>query len=623
MTLMETVRTGALLVLLATTSFADEARDGYAKREVMIPMRDGVRLFTAIYEPRDRAGPVPIMLIRTPYSCRPYGPDEYRSSLGPNKEFQDRGYVFVYQDVRGCYLSEGTFVNMRPHVPRKTSRAQVDESSDTYDTIEWLLANLGSHNGRVGQWGISYPGFYAAAGMIDAHPALKAVSPQAPIADWYFDDFHHHGALFLPHAFNFLSSFGQRREEPKTSRNRRFDHGTQDGYAFFLEMGPVANAESRHLLGTIPFWTELAAHPDRDAFWKARDIVPHLEDCAPAVLTVGGWFDAEDLYGPLAIYRSVEAKNPGIFNALVMGPWAHGGWSRSPGDSLGLAWFDGKQSEFYREQIELPFFEHWLRDGPAPEIAEANVFETGANRWRSFDAWPPRGSRTEDLHLLAGGRLSFEAPSADDEGRDTFISDPARPVPYSEKITKGMSREYMTDDQRFAARRPDVLTYRSEPLLEDVTLAGPILAELTVSTTGADADWVVKLIDEYPPDARAPEGHEVSTKWSGAMMMVRSEAFRGRYREAYDAPVPFIPREPTRVAVPLQDVLHTFRVGHRVVVQVQSTWFPLIDRNPQAWVPNIFEAEEHDYVAQRHDVWCGASRGSRLAVRVLSRTRDE
>ncbi len=591
--------------------------EAYTKREVMIPMRDGVRLFTAVYEPRDRSRPVPILMLRTPYSCRPYGPDRFRRSLGPSAEFAERGYVFVYQDVRGAYLSEGTFVDMRPHVAEKASRADVDESTDTRDTIDWLLANLDGHNGRVGQWGISYPGFYAAAGMIDAHPALRAVSPQAPIADWYFDDFHHHGAFFLPHAFNFMASFGLRREEPKTERNPRFDHGTPDGYRWFLDLGPLGNADRLHLKGTVPFWTEMAEHPDRDAFWKVRDILPHLSNVAPAVMVVGGWFDAEDLYGPLNVYRSIERRNPGVSNVLVMGPWVHGGWSRADGESIGMAWFGAKTSEWYRNEIELPFFEHHLRDGPDPDLAEANVFETGTNRWRRFDAWPPREGTPRTLHLRRGGLLSFEPPEPDDAGSDAFPSDPSRPVPFTEEITRGMTREYMTDDQRFAARRPDVLTWRSEPLSEDVTLAGPLLADLTVSTTGTAADWIVKLIDELPPDAEAPAGHTPPRPWGGAMTMVRSEAFRGRYRNAYDAPEPFVPERPTRVPVPLQDVLHTFRAGHRIVIQVQSTWFPLVDRNPQSYVPNVFRATEDDFVAAVHRVHRGPERGSRIEVSVI------
>lgn len=615
-----------LLVLLLACSRSARADDEpidaawieahYEKREEMVPMRDGTRLFTAIYRPRAPTAPVPILMTRTPYSCRPYGVDAWRKSLGPNAALARDGYVFVYQDVRGTHLSEGTFVNMRPHRSQKQA-GDVDESTDTHDTIEWLLANVEGTNGRVGTWGISYPGFYAAAGMIDAHPALAAVSPQAPIADWYFDDFHHHGALFLPHAFNFLASFGLPRPEPTQESHPRFDHGTPDGYRFFLDLGPLGNADRLHLEGKVAFWSDLMQHPDYDAFWRERNLLPHLNRVAPAVLVVGGWFDAEDLYGPLQIYQSVERRNPDVFNALVMGPWAHGGWSRSDGDHLGNVHFGGPQSHFYRDEVERPFFDHFLRGGPAPGIAEATVFETGANRWRRFDQWPPEGVLPRRLHLRDDGRVAFEPPPPSSTGCFEFVSDPARPVPYTEEITTGMTRAYMTDDQRFAGRRPDVLTWRGEPLAAAVTLAGPLAAALTVSTSADDADWVVKLIDEFPPDQTAPEGFAPTRPHGGYQMMVRSEVFRGRYRNGYDRPEPFVPGAPTRVDVPLQDVLHTFRAGHRIVVQVQSTWFPLVDRNPQRWVKNVFAAEEHDFVKAVHRVHLGGAGGSALEVLVL------
>lgn len=620
-------------------TIVDEApidpRDLYTKREVRIPMRDGVELFTAIYQPKDRSQRYPFLMKRTPYSLRPYGEDEFPRSLGPSVELMRDGYIFVYQDVRGCYMSEGTFRNMTPHVSVKRSASDIDESTDTYDTIDWLLLNVEGHNGCVGQWGISYPGFYAAAGMIDAHPALVAVSPQAPIADWYFDDFHHHGAFFLPHAFNFLASFGRPREGPTTERNPRFDHGTPDGYRFFLDLGPLSNANDRHLHGEIPFWNAIVEHPNYDDFWKARDILPHLRNVAPAVLTVGGWFDAEDLYGPLQIYRSIERENPGIENALVMGPWRHGGWARGDGDRLGNARFGAATSKTYRAEVEAPFFRHHLKGEADPELAEAIVFETGTNRWRAFDTWPPEERITERLYLHDGGALSFEPPASPDSGSmdesgddepdhdkpaydepayDEFVSDPAKPVPYTEDIAIGMTREYMTDDQRFASRRPDVLTYRSEPLDDDVTIAGDLLAELWVSTSESAADWVVKVIDEFPPDAEDPDDLEEGVRMGGYQMMVRSEVLRGRYRNDYSRPEPFEPGRVTYVPVPLQDVLHTFRAGHRIVVQIQSTWFPLVDRNPQRYVDNIFEADEEDFVRATHRVYRSPVHATSLRV---------
>jgi putative CocE/NonD family hydrolase len=589
----------------------------YTKREVSIPMRDGVKLFTAIYEPKDTTRDYPIMLFRTPYTVRPYGPDEFRSSLGPSMLFAEEGFIFVYQDVRGKYMSEGDFVNMTPHVADKRGNADIDESTDTYDTIQWILGAVPNHNGRVGQWGISYPGFYTAAGMIDAHPALVASSPQAPIADWWYDDFHHHGAFFLPHAFNFLASFGQPRPEPTTQGAPRFDHGTPDGYQFFLDMGPLRNANEKYLKGEVAFWNDLVAHPNYDEFWQARNILPHLHDVSPAVLTVGGWFDAEDLYGPLKIYASVEEKNPDVDNRIVMGPWPHGGWSRGTGSQLGNIHFGEDISGWYQRNVEFPFFMHHLKNAPAPELPEALMYETGANQWRRFDQWPPARVQKRDLYFREGGGLTFNPPSSAPPAYDQYISDPAKPVPFTEQISTGMTRPYMTDDQRFAARRPDVLVYQTEPLTEAVTLAGSMLADLWVSTSGTDSDWVVKLIDVYPPDAEDYPDMQDHLRLGGYQMMVRSEVFRGRFKESYENPTPFVPNEPTNVQFELQDVLHTFRPGHRIMVQVQSTWFPLVDRNPQTFVENIFLADEDDFQAATQRLYRSANRPSRLRIGVL------
>jgi putative CocE/NonD family hydrolase len=601
----------------AGEDLADFIRASYEKTEHLVPMRDGVRLSTTIYAPRDRSRTYPIILARTPYSCRPYGKDEYRTGLGPTRAFARDGYIFVYQDVRGKYMSEGEFVNMRPHVDVKRSATDVDESSDTWDTIEWLLDHIPNDNGRVGMWGISYPGFYAAAGMIDAHPALVAVSPQAPIADWWYDDFHHHGAFFLPHCFNFFASFGRPRPGPTTEGHPRFDHGTPDGYQFFLELGPLSNANTLYFKDGVAFWNQIVAHPNYDEFWQARNILPHLHDVAPAVMTVGGWFDAEDLYGPLQIYRAVERENPDVFNVMVMGPWAHGGWSRSAGRRLGNIDFGADTSDFYREQLLRPFFRHHLKDeGPCP-LAEATVFDTGALRWHGFDQWPPADLRPATLHLAADGGLDFAGPAGATGDHDAFVSDPARPVPFTEAIARGMTREYMTDDQRFAARRPDVLVYQTEPLEDDVTLAGPVVADLWVSTSESAADWVVKLIDVLPPDAPDHDGLPDGRHLGGYQMMVRSEVIRGRFRNDPSRPEPFVPGQPTRVRLELQDVMHTFRAGHRIMVQVQSTWFPLVDRNPQRYVDNIFLARPEDFVAATHRVYRGGAHASRIEVGLL------
>lgn len=605
-------------------------KDHYTKAEHKVPVRDGTHLFTQVLSPKDTSHTYPILMIRTPYSVGPYGADTYPEFAGSMEAVAKAGFILVRQDVRGKYMSEGEFVNMTPHRHKKAGPKDVDESTDTYDTIDWLLKNVSNHNGKVGQWGISYPGFYSAAGMIDAHPALKAVSPQAPIADWYFDDFYHHGALFLPHCFNFFSGFGKARPGPTTGGQPGFTHPTQDGYQFFLDLGPLKNVNEKYFKGEIGFWNDMVAHPAYDSFWQEKNILPHLKKVAPAVMVVGGWFDAEDLYGALNTYQAIEKQNPGVFNVLVMGPWVHGGWGRTDGDSLGNIDFGGKSSDFYREHIELPFFNHFLKDGvwAGGELPEASVFETGTNQWRSFDHWPPKEVKERTLYMHAGGRLSFDPPSAGGGGAasagkggaafDEFVSDPAKPVPFTEAISTGMTREYMTDDQRFASRRPDVLSWKTEILSEDLTLAGPITADLVVSTTGTDADWVVKLIDVFPDDAPDGPTMEKGRHLSGYEMMVRSEAFRGRYRESYEHPKPFASGQPTKVAVPLQDVLHTFKKGHRVMVQVQSTWFPIMDRNPQKYVENIFKADENDFIKATHRVYRGAGTASAVRVGVMA-----
>ncbi|TMQ35334.1 MAG: CocE/NonD family hydrolase [Planctomycetota bacterium] len=598
-------------------SAAKYIREHYTKQECRIPMRDGAKLFTVVYAPKETSQRSPMLMVRTPYGVGPYEKDKFRDNLGPNRFFEKEGYIFVYQDVRGCYLSEGRFVNMRPHLDKKESKKDIDESSDTYDTIEWLLANIPNHNGKIGLWGISYPGFYASAGMIDAHPALKAVSPQAPIADWFFDDFRHHGAFFLPHAFNFMAVFGQPRPEPTSLRIERFDHKTPDGYQFFMDLGPLKNANTKYFKDRVTFWNRLAEHPNYDAFWQARNLLPHLKKVAPAVMTVGGWFDAEDLYGALNTYQTIEQQNPDIFNMLVMGPWQHGGWSRSDGERLGNIHFGAKTGLFYQKDMELAFFDHFLRASGDPKLPEAYMFETGANRWRRFDHWPPKNLQKKTLYFHAGGRLSFNAPSEDSEAHDEYVSDPNKPVPFTEVIATGMTTEYMTDDQRFAARRPDVLTCETEPLKNDVTLAGPLLADLRVSTSGTDSDWIVKLIDVFPDDAQDYPNMRPGEHLGGYQMMVRSEVIRGRFRNSYEKPEPFTPNQATRVPLKLQDVLHTFAKGHRIMVQVQSTWFPLVDRNPQKYVDNIFLADEKDFVKATQRVYRNKQQPTSLQVGVL------
>jgi len=604
---------------------AEDVGARYTKYEYRIPMRDGARLFTSVYVPKD-AGPgkrYPVLLNRTPYGVAPYGSDAYPRAVGPSEAAAGEGFIFAYQDVRGRYMSEGTFVDVRPHDPAKGPK-DVDESSDTWDTIEWLLKKLPWDDGRVGMWGISYPGFYAAMGLVDAHPALVAVSPQAPIADWFIgDDFHHNGAFFLPHAFNFISVFGKPRPEPTTRRATPFDHKTADGYRFFLEAGPMPSYDRKYLKGEVAFWKEILSHDTYDDFWKARNTRPHMKAVRPAVLTVGGWFDAEDLFGALETYKAIERQSPGTENRLVMGPWSHGGWARGKGDALGKVRFGQATSTFYQEQIELPFFRRHLKGGEDPKLPEAWVFETGGNRWHALDAWPPRDAKPLELFLSASGALSRTAPAESGEAFDEYVSDPARPVPFIEETDVEMTPEYMVGDQRCAARRPDVLVYQTEPLEEDLTIAGPIVASLHVSTTGTDSDWVVKLVDVYPDDyplqpgeADDGNGRTAHSRMGGYQQLVRGEPFRGTFRKSLEAPEPFVPGQVERVEFTMPDAFHTFRRGHRVMVQVQSSWFPLVNLNPQRFV-RINEATERDFVKATQRVWRTPARPSSVRLSVV------
>ena len=605
---------GSVSTLQAQTDA--EVKAHYIKSEHQIRMRDGVRLFTSIYSPKDKSRAYPIMLNRTPYSVSPYGLDEYKTTVGPSELFQKEKYIFVYQDVRGRLMSEGEFVNMRPHNPKKSGQ-QIDESTDTYDTIEWLIKNVPNNNGRVGTWGISYPGFYTTMSIVDAHPALKAASPQAPIADWFIgDDFHHNGTLFLPHAFNFMASFGQPRPKPTTDRAPRFQHGTPDGYQFFLDMGPLPNADREHLKGQVSFWNEMMAHPNYDYFWQARSVLPHLRNVRPAVMVVGGWFDAENLYGALNTYKTIEQHNRGINNLLVMGPWFHGGWSRSDGEFLGDIHFGSLTSVLYRETIELPFFNCALKDKCESKLPEAFVFETGSNQWRSYEAWPPKHVESRNLFLQAGGGLSFARPTAKDKSFDEYVSDPARPVPFINGVAIGMTREYMTEDQRFASRRPDVLVYQTEPLTENLTVAGPIRATLYVSTSGTDSDFIVKLIDFLPSDTPDNSANAEGVKLGGYQMLVRGEPMRARFRNSFSKPERMSPNKVTRVEFTMPDVNHSFLKGHRLMVQIQSTWFPLVDRNPQKFV-DINRATEADFQKATQRVYRSGQYSSALTLQVL------
>ncbi|MGE3804109.1 MAG: CocE/NonD family hydrolase [Gemmataceae bacterium] len=589
----------------------------YTKYEYKIPMRDGKKLHTAVFVPKDDSKTYPILMTRTPYSCKPYGVDEYPAKLGPSTLFIKAGYIFVKQDVRGRWMSEGTHVNMRPHLAKKNGPDDFDESTDTYDTIDWLLKNVKGHNGKVGQWGISYPGFYTAAGMIDAHPALKAVTPQAPIVDWFVgDDWHHNGAFQMPHAFNFLARFGRPRPEPVKKFEHVFDYGTEDGYDFYLRMGPLPNANKLHFKDDVAFWKEVMAHGNYDEFWQARNLRPHLKNIKPAVMTVGGWYDAENLFGAMEVYRNVEATSGKNTNLIVMGPWRHGGWNFEEGTHLGDVKFNAKTSLYYQEKIEFPFFEYHLKNQGSFNHPEAWMFETGTNQWRKYETWPPRTAQAKTLYLREKGELAFEPPASVRESFDEYTSDPARPVPYLDRIVIGMDYTYMTADQRFAARRPDVLVYQTEVLERDLTLAGPIKVTLHVSTTGTDADFIVKLIDVYPDDYPDPKPNPKGVRMGGYQQLVRGDVMRGKFRKSLSKPEAFVPGEPAEVSFLLQDAYHCFRPGHRLMVQVQSSWFPLIDRNPQTFV-DIYNAKESDFQKSTQRVYRSKELPSRLEVRVL------
>jgi putative CocE/NonD family hydrolase len=578
-----------------------------------------VRLFTAVYVPKDRSRSHPILLTRTPYGIAPYGVDAYPRSIGPSEELTSEGFIVAYQDVRGRSLSEGEFVEMRPHRPSKGPQ-DVDESTDTFDTVEWLVKNVPGNSGRVGQWGISYDGFYAAAALAGAHPALKAVSPQAPVADLYMgDDAYHNGAFLLAHNFGFYTFFAERKGPPGRPRpGQPFDYGTPDGYEYYLRMGPLANSLER--LPDNRYWKANLDHTTYDEFWRSRSIVPHLKQVTPAVMTVGGWFDAEDLQGPLAVYRQIERSSPGAVNHLVMGPWSHGAWARGDGDRLGNVHFATKTAVFYRERVERPFFLEHLLGRSEAKLPEAYAFHTGVNEWRRHDAWPPRAAALRRLHLAASGRLAWEAPSAGEDAFDEYPSDPARPVPHLGYVVQGTAGDYMTEDQRFASRRPDVLVYETEPLAADLGAAGPVEVTLHVSTTGTDSDFVVKLIDVYPPDFPQPPGSSGPpahwVRMGGYQQLVRGEPFRGKFRRGFDSPVPFEPGKPDAITFTMPDVAHTFRRGHRVMVQVQSSWFPHVDRNPQTFV-DIPHARPEDFRKATQRVYRSSSRPSSVGLWVL------
>lgn len=605
-TLFNCKQTQDTLVKTNTEAPDTYVKDNYDKKEVMIEMRDGIKLHTTIYSPKDTSKEYPIIMMRTPYSCRPYGADQYRTKIGPNKYLMEEGNIIVYQDVRGRWNSEGVYDNMRAYIPNKTGN-QTDEASDTYDTIEWLVNNVDNNNGRVGTWGISYPGFYATYSVLSGHPALKASSPQACIGDFFFDDFIHNGAFLLSY-WRATSVFGYMKDTPTTEAWYSFpDIGTEDQYQFFLDAGPLSNLDKYYDEDNV-FYQQIKTHTTYDEFWQSRGIIQHLKDIKPATLIVGGLFDAEDLYGPFNTYQSIE-ENSDNYNAVVFGPWSHGDWSRTrERQVIGNIHFGDNISDYFQKEIETPFFNHFLKgDGEGePKLAEAQMFDTGKKKWVSFDSWPPENATKESYFMQPYEKLTQQANRM--IATSDFVSDPRKPVPYTEDIKVVFTpRKFMTDDQRFASRRPDVLTFETEVLDKDMTLAGDILAKLNVSTTGTAADWVVKVIDVFPSDTENTDDVQDHLKLSNYHMLVRSEVMRGRFRNSMTNPEPFVPNEKTAVNIELQDVFHTFKKGHKIQIQVQSTIFPYIDANPQTYVDNIFEATEEDFKAQTHKVYNDSS----------------
>jgi putative CocE/NonD family hydrolase len=578
------------------------AQDNYTKKEVTITMRDGIKLHTTIYAPKDTSKSYPILMMRTPYSCKPYGEDEFKTKIGPNTYLMKEGNIMVYQDVRGRWNSEGVYDNMRAYIPNKTG-TQFDEASDTYDTIEWLINNVDHNNGNVGTYGISYPGFYATYSLLDSHPALKAVSPQACIGDFFFDDFIHNGAFLLSY-WRATSVFGYMKDTPTKDAWYEFpDIGTEDQYQFFMDYMPLSKLDTFYD-STNVFMEQIKTHVTYDEFWQRRGIIQHLKDIKPATMVVGGFFDAEDLYGPFNTYKSIEANSEN-YNTVVFGPWSHGDWAR-PKDRqvIGNIHFGDSISDYFQKNIETKFFNHFLKGDPNGEtgLAEAHMFNTGTKAWQSFESWPPQNVTKESFFMQPYEKLTKQANRM--LATSDFISDPKKPVPYSEDIKVGFTpRKFMTDDQRFASRRPDVLTFETEVLENDMTLAGAILAKLNVSTTGTAADWIVKVIDVFPADTETTDDVQDHLKLSNYHMMVRSEVLRGRFRNSMSQPEPFVPNEKTAVNLKLQDVFHTFKKGHKIQVQVQSTFFPYIDANPQTYVANIFEAKLEDFKVQTHKVY--------------------
>ena len=593
-------------------------KENFTKTDTVITMRDGIKLKTILYIPKDETQKYPFLIERTPYSAGPYGKDKYPRRIGPNPGLMKEKYIFVYQDVRGRYMSEGINLEVTPHIAKKKKKTDVDESSDTYDTVDWLIKNINNNNGRAGLYGISYPGFYATASLPNAHPAIKAVSPQAPVTDEFMgDDANHNGAFFLLDNFNFMNYYGKERSGPVEDYGSQiFKSQPKDAYDFFLKMGPIKNTQSVEYFNNRSYiWNEYLQHDTYDAYWKARNIRPYLKNIKPAVMVVGGWFDAEDLFGALNTYKSIEKQSPGNKNNLVMGPWTHGAWAGSDWNKFATHDFAANTSKYFQDSLETMFFNFYLKDKGVFNAAEATVYETGTNRWRSFDTWPPVSVKPTEYFLRSDKKLSLNKP-AEINNFDEYVSDPANPVPYTKGIFPRRNNAYMAEDQSFAAARNDVILFQTDTLTEDVTLAGKIIADLKVSISATDADFIVKLIDVLPATEPAPSFVPKETNMGGLQRLVRAEVMRGKFRNSFSDPQPFTVNIISAVKYELPDVMHTFKKGHRIMVQIQSSWFPLVDRNPQKFM-RIPDANDLDFQKATIRVYHDRNNASKIILPVL------
>jgi putative CocE/NonD family hydrolase len=595
-----------VLIGLAGPARADKL--AYEKSEFMVPTRDGVRLHTLVYKPTKQSGALPIILLRTPYGVDRSSSEALKQYL---KDLADDGYLFAFQDIRGRYKSEGTFVMNRS--PRRCGEPKaIDEGTDAFDTIDWLVKNVKDNNGRVGMLGISYPGWLTTMALLEPHPALKAASPQAPPADMFLgDDFHHNGAFRLSYGFEYAAMMETSKE------NTLFTFDRHDTFEWYLRLGPLSNANARHLKGKIPTWNDFVEHPSYDEFWRRQASAPYLGRPKVPTLNVAGWWDQEDFYGPLKVYETFEKSDPEGRNFLVIGPWNHGGWSRGEGDRLGPLEFGSATGKHYRSAIQAPWFAAFLKDKGPRSWPEATTFRTGSNRWQEYDRWPPKEASPRRLYAREGGRLAFEPPPADenDSGFDAYLSDPDHPVPYRPRpVTPTYPGPewpvWLVQDQRFVHQRPDVLSYESDPLADDVTVAGSIIAHLFASTSGTDSDWIVKLIDVYPED---------DAKMAGYQLMVANDVFRGRFRKSFESPEPIQADRVEEYTIDLHWNDHCFKKGHKIMFQIQSTWFPLIDRNPQTFVPNIFKAAASDFRPATQRVFRSPGHATYVEMGVISK----